>query len=385
VARKSYKNGQKVSNRAKSPNDQATGEVSVQQDKVKVRLSGIPRSMLGCLWGRAQVSKKYSSLFYDEKAIELVEKIDYDELAADEPSEGLELNFFLIAQKLDLPEVGSITLRARQFDDMARKYIAQHPRASVVNLGAGLDTTFYRVDNGLIHWYDLDLPEVIDVRRQLLPEPERVTYIAKSIFDPTWCKDVKHAEDGLFMIAGGVFHWYEEPQVKQFFSMLADNFDGGEIVFNVISQPEHFARWTDFLPLEQREAVKAAMLDTIRKWWKKAPQDQKQKLNDTITALDLPTKPKGETWSDFEAWWNQLSGKVLMEVMRGFIKSFRSGADVWTLEDTREIEKWDRRITVIEELPLFKDIPRESLNADMRRYMDYSDESAVSSIVHLRV
>ena len=175
----------------------------MQQDKVKVRLSGIPQSMLGCLWGRAQLSKKYSSLFYDEKAIELVEKIDYDDLAADGPLEDLELSFFRVAHQLDLPEFGLFTLRARQFDELAKAYIAEHPRASVVNLGAGLDTTFYRVDNGLIHWYDLDLPEVIDVRRQLLPEPERVTYIAKSLFDPSWCADVTHAEDGVFMIAGG--------------------------------------------------------------------------------------------------------------------------------------------------------------------------------------
>jgi hypothetical protein len=187
------------------------------------------------------------------------------------------------------------------------------------------------------------------------------------------------------MIAGGVFHWFDQAQVKQFFSMLADNFDGGEIVFNVISRPEHFGRWTEFLSSEQREAVKAVQLDTIREWWKKAPQDQKQKLTDTIAALDLPTKPEGEMWSDFEAWLNQLSGKELMDIMRGSMKSFRSSADAWTLEDAREIEKWDRRITVIEQLPLFKDIPRESLDADIRRYMDYSDESAMSSIVHLRV
>ena len=359
----------------------------MQQDKVKVKLSGIPQSMLGCLWGRAQLSKKYSSLFYDEKAIELVEKIDYDDLDAgdDQPLQGLELSFFHTAHQLDLPEFGLFTLRAWQFDEMAKKYVAAHPRASVVNLGAGLDTTFYRVDNGLIHWYDLDLPEVIDVRKQLLPEPDRVTYIAKSIFDPSWCKDIRHTEEGIFMIAGGVFHWFNEPQVKQFFSMLADNFDGGEIVFNNISRPEHFGRWTEFLSSEQREAVKAAMLDMIREWWIKAQQDQRRQLTDSIATLDLPIKLKGSAWSDLEAWLNQLSDEGLVEMMRGFMKSFRGGADAWALEDAREIEKWDSRITVIEQLPLFKDIPRESLGADMRRFMDYSDERAVSSIVHLRV
>ena len=84
-----------------------------------------------------------------------------------------------------------------------------------MNIGAGLeDTTFYRVDNGLIHWYDLDLPAVIDIRRQLLPEPDRVMYIAKSLLDPSWCKDV-NTENGIFMIAGGIFMWFEEAQVKQ--------------------------------------------------------------------------------------------------------------------------------------------------------------------------
>jgi O-methyltransferase involved in polyketide biosynthesis len=367
-------------------NDQATGEVSVQQDKVKVRLSGIPQTMLLCLWGRAQVSKEYSSLFYDAKAVELVEKIDYDEvdndnLAADEPLQDLVLSFLRILTKL--PEFGLITLRARQFDEMAKAYIAEHPRASVVNLGAGLDTTFYRVDNGLIHWYDLDLPEVIYVRRQLLPEPDRVTYIAKSIFDPSWCKHI-NTEEGVFMIAGGVFHWFDQPQVKQFLSTLADNFPGAEIAFNV-SRPEHLGRWTEILSSEQRDAVKAAILDTIKEWWKNAPQDQKQKLNDTIATLDLPTKPKGETWAELEAWLNQLSSKELMEMTRGFMKSLRSGSDAWALEDAREIERWDPRIIVIEQLPMFKDLPRESLNADVRRYVDYSDESAMSSIVHLRV
>jgi len=343
--------------------------------------------MLGCLWGRAQLSKKYSSLFYDEKAIELVEKIDYDDLAAgdEDPLESLELSFFHVAHQLDLPEFGLFTLRARQFDEMARKYIAEHPRASIVNLGAGLDTTFYRVDNGLIHWYDLDLPEVIDVRRELLPEPDRVTYIAKSIFDPNWCTDVRHAENGVFMIAGGVLHWFEESRVKQFFSLLADNFDGGEIVFNVISRPGHFGRWADLLSPEQREAVKAALFGTIKEWWKKAPQDQRRQLSDMITKLDLLTKPKGTSWFDLEAWLNQLSEEELAELMRGFGRSFSGDADAWSLEDAREIEGWDPRITVIEQIPMFKDIPRDSVDEDMRRFMDYSDESEVSNIVHVRV
>jgi hypothetical protein len=255
-----------------------------------------------------------------------------------------------------------------------------------VTLGAGLDTTFYRVDNGLIHWYDLDLPAVIDVRRELLPEPDRVTYIAKSIFDPSWCEEVTHTEEGVFIVVGGVLQFFDEPQVKQFFSMLADNFDGGEIVFDVILGSEGIPDlWVNLTPPEQRDAMKTAFAGLIKEWWKNAPQGQKKQLNDAIAALDLPKKPKGETLSDLQAWWAQLSDAERAEFLRGLRKSAHIGGDPWALEDAHEIEKWDPRITVIEQLPMFKDIPRDSLDADVRRYMDYTDELGRSCVVHLRV
>ena len=187
----------------------------MQHGKVPIRLDGVSETLLGPLRDRAKLSKEHSSLFYDSKAIELVEKIDYD---------------------CNKSIYGLNVLRAKQFDDKIKAYIKSHPYASIVNIGAGLDTTFYRVDNGLIHWYDLDLPAVIDIRRQLLPEPDRVMYIAQSLFDPGWCKDVKHTEDGVFMIAGGVLPYFEESQVKHFFLSLADNLPGAEIVFDVTSQ-----------------------------------------------------------------------------------------------------------------------------------------------------
>ena len=203
----------------------------MNQGKVKVKLRGVSASMLRCLWARAQLSKEYSSLFYDEKAIELVEKIDYDFSTSDMPFEGIMFN---ISRKGNVPEFGLFTLRAKQFDEKAKAYITEHPRASVVNIGAGLDTTFYRVDNGSIHWYDLDLPAVINIRKQLLPEPDRVNVHCEIPPYPSWCEDIEHTEEGVFMIAGGIFMWFERPQVKQFFSMLADNFPGGEIVFDVL-------------------------------------------------------------------------------------------------------------------------------------------------------
>jgi O-methyltransferase involved in polyketide biosynthesis len=192
--------------------------------------------------------------------------------------------------------------RANQFDEKVKEYIAEHPRASVVNIGAGLDATFYRVDNGLIHWYDLDLPAVIDIRRQLLPEPDRVTYIAKSLFDPSWCKDVG-TEGGVFMIAGGLFRYFEEGQVRQFFSMLADNFPGGEIIFNASSRMgSHFGAWIGQLPPDQQRELGAVLIETLKRRWEAASQDQKDTL---MSLLRIPARPHNTKWGDMKAWWNR--------------------------------------------------------------------------------
>jgi O-methyltransferase involved in polyketide biosynthesis len=355
----------------------------MNQDNVKIKLSDESAASLGCLLGRAQLSKEHSSLFYDAKAVELAEKIDYDFSTSDMPFRGIMFNIFL---KGNLPEFNLFTLRAKQFDDKIKVYITKHPRASVVNIGAGLDTIFYRVDNGIIHWYDLDLPAVIEVRKQLLPEPDRVTYIAKSLLDPSWCEDIKHTEDGVFMVAGGVLPWFNESEVEQFFSMLADNFPGSEIVFDAVSRSDNgVGAWIDMFPPEQRDAMRAAWMEALKDWWKRAPQDQKDKLINLIATFRVSIKPKGKEWTDIEAWWNQLSDTEKEGVLHNFIASSRSSAGGWALEDANEITQWDSRITVIEQFSLFRNIPRDSLSANIRRLMDYSDKTERLNIFHLRL
>jgi len=355
----------------------------LNQDKVKVKLSGISASMLGCLWNRAQLSKDYSSLFYDAKAVELAEKIDYDFSISDTPFRGIMFN---ISRKINLPSFESPVLRAKQFDDKIRAYIAENPRASVVSLATGLDATFYRVDNGLIHWYDLDLPPAIEVREQLLPKPDRVTYIAKSLLDSSWCDDIEHTKEGVFIMAGGVLPFFEESEIKQFFSMLADNFPGGEIVFDApLRLDDDFGAWFDMYPQEQQDAMRAVWSEALKDWWEEAPQNQRDEVYDIITTLKTSIKPNGKEWTDIEAWWDQLSDKEKEEALRGFLESSRRGFIKWALEDANEITKWDNRITVIDQFPLYRNIPRSSVSADIRRLMDYSDESGRFNIFHLRV
>ncbi|HYA60582.1 MAG TPA: hypothetical protein VED16_00690, partial [Candidatus Acidoferrum sp.] len=108
----------------------------MSQDKVKIKLNGVSETLLGLLWGRAQLSKEYSSLFFDAKAVELVEKIDYDFSTSDMPFQGILLNISLEGNLL--PIFGLTALMAKQFDDKIKAYTTEQPHASVVNIGAGL-------------------------------------------------------------------------------------------------------------------------------------------------------------------------------------------------------------------------------------------------------
>jgi hypothetical protein len=170
---------------------------------------------------------------------------------------------------------------------------------------------------------------------------------------------------------------------------LADNFPGGEIIFDAPSRLDNdFGALIDMFPPEQRDAVRAALMEALKCWWEKAPQDQKDTL---IVTLKTPTKPKGEEWTDLEVWWSQLSDKEKEEAWRDFrASSDRNFEQVfwgrWTLEDANEITKWDNRITVLDQFPLYRNISRHpSLSADIRQFMDYNDERGGSNIIHLRV
>ncbi len=121
--------------------------------RMKIDFHDVEATLLAPLCARAKFSREFPSIFNDAKAIELVDQIDYD--------------FSTKVAALGLEGTIAIVARAKQFDDKIRAYVNEHQQASVINVGAGLDATFYRVDNGLLQWYDLDLPNVIDTRRRL--------------------------------------------------------------------------------------------------------------------------------------------------------------------------------------------------------------------------
>jgi len=128
-------------------------------------------------------------------------------------------------------------VRAANFDREIKVYLKENPEASVVSIGSGLETTFFRVDNGKLIWYDLDLPEIIELRRKYVPPHERVRTVARSCFDYSWTGQIDYDRGkGLIFIVGGVFYYFEEEKVREFISTAAERFPGARMFFDSTSK-----------------------------------------------------------------------------------------------------------------------------------------------------
>lgn len=189
--------------------------------KIRVDLQNVHETLLLPLWGRAEEAKMKEPVLKDRRAEELVSRLDYD--------------FSKFRSQLRQFQILALAIRAREFDSIIRDFIQQHPHATIVNIGAGLDTTFSRVNNGRIRWYDLDVPEVIRLRGELMPESREEAVIPKSMFDESFLDDIAQPPDGILFLAGGVLMYFEEQKVREFLAMIGRRFPGAEIVFDSIA------------------------------------------------------------------------------------------------------------------------------------------------------
>ena len=188
--------------------------------KVNMDLSGVPETLLISLYCRAVESQRPDALVKDERAVELMNRIDYD--------------FSRI--KFSSSDVLFTIMRVREFDRRTLDFLTAHPDGTVVSIGCGLDTRFDRVDNGTVEWYDLDLPEVIALRRQLLAESPRCRFIGCSVLDLTWMDIVGgNANRPCLFLAEGVFPYFGEAEVRRLVLALQERFPGAELVFDAMT------------------------------------------------------------------------------------------------------------------------------------------------------
>lgn len=175
----------------------------------------VSATLLIPLWARALEQDEPQPLVRDPRARAMIDRIDYDWRRI----------------RLSRGDLVQMVVRLREFDRFVRDFLGRHPAATVVHLGCGLDARFQRVDNGQVRWFDLDLPDVIALRRELLPESDRDRYLACSAFEPGWMDEVNVREGGhLLFVAEAVLPYFEEARVKNLVVTLRGRFPGSELV-----------------------------------------------------------------------------------------------------------------------------------------------------------
>jgi len=205
-----------------------------RQTRVPADLAGVPETALWNLYQRARAARGSALRLDDPKAVELVERIDY-------PFERFE-------RTADPSGYASQwhASRARGFDREVRRFLTLHPEGTVVALGDGLETQFYRVDNGRMRWVTVDLPEMVTLRRQLLDEPPRQRLVACSALDKAWTAEVDPSH-GVLISAQGLLMYFTSDEVDRLVDICARCFPGWTLLFDAVPvwMLARHGRWTD--------------------------------------------------------------------------------------------------------------------------------------------
>jgi O-methyltransferase involved in polyketide biosynthesis len=189
-------------------------------------LSGVSETALLTLVVRASEARRPDSVIDDPMAIKLVDAIDYD------------FSKFGHTRRQDM------ALRALTFDEYTRRYLVDHPSATVVALAEGLQTSFYRLNQAGVgdqfRWLTVDLPPIIELRQRLLPQSDRITLCAQSALDYSWMDRVDPS-DGVFITTEGLLMYLQPEEALGLITECAKRFPGGQMMFDL--PPVFFAAW----------------------------------------------------------------------------------------------------------------------------------------------
>ena len=181
-------------------------------------LQPVSETLLVTAYLRSLETKKADGIIQDNKSIEIVNAIDYD-----------------FSQYNSSINQALIAIRTEIIDEFVSNFIVQYPNATVVNLGTGLCTRFFRLDNGSIHWIGIDLPLVKPIWDSLLGASERHQFYAYSVLDLDWMKKVKEKKTNkVLFIAEGLLMFFSEIEVKYLLQNIRDNFIDSEIIFDSV-------------------------------------------------------------------------------------------------------------------------------------------------------
>jgi len=185
--------------------------------RAKLTLTPEQETLLITLYAKAQPG---NPLFFDQTAQDVLNRVDYDFTRLHVPF----MTVFLVCQ------------RAKKLDAITRDFLAEHSGGVVLQLGCGLDNRFWRVDNGIVNWYDLDMPPVVELRRQFFTESEHYHLIAASVTDRECLATVASGGQPVLVVAEGLLMYLGEAEVRRLVLQLHETFPGCRLIADVFSR-----------------------------------------------------------------------------------------------------------------------------------------------------
>lgn len=182
----------------------------------KIKLSGVSETMLQTVYARAKESAGRGAI-QDKKAEVLINQLDYD---------------FSLADK-DAAMHSGVIARTIVLDKLTKSWLAEHQGAVVVNIACGLDTRCYRM-SGYSHWYNLDLPQTVAVRENLLPENGVISQIAMSAMD-NWGSEISESDVPALIIIEGLTMYLTQDEIKQIFEVISRRFERATVFVEIMN------------------------------------------------------------------------------------------------------------------------------------------------------
>ena len=200
-------------------------------DGEDTEISAVSETLFLPLYSLALESQRRDPIMVDAGAVELTRQLDTHFEHSDK-----RLFRRLAKGKLPSALLTSMSLRIRHYDRDVSEFLSREPDGIVVNLGCGLNDRRRRCDNARARWFDLDLPEVIALRRRFLSETDRMHFIAASVLDFTWLDKLPGEPGHRFLfVAEGLFMYLHPEDVRTLVTTLRGRFPGAELVAEIAS------------------------------------------------------------------------------------------------------------------------------------------------------
>ncbi|RPI38889.1 MAG: class I SAM-dependent methyltransferase [Methanoregulaceae archaeon] len=191
-------------------------------------IGDVAATSLVTLYCHAIETRSDNPILADLHSVEIAAELDKTLSRSSQP-----LARALVSRTLDKNLVIHIAIRAKKYDAYVREFLDQYPDGIVVNIGCGLDSRFLRVDNGRVIFYDLDLPEIIAIKKGFFKENERYHLVASSVLDYGWMAPVRRHKGPFLFMAEGVFMYLDGDDVRSLVLEIKKTFPGSGLVCEV--------------------------------------------------------------------------------------------------------------------------------------------------------